>query len=115
MVGTWRDSWFEQGTRLFYVVSQADVDSILPLEIRPAPANVTRVFVGRMELVTARTMREVKDAIVGNDKATLAQYARFLRPIADRILADSAPADRVDLERAVTTCFASINSAGACN
>jgi len=115
MVGTWRDSWFEQGTRLFYVVSERAVDSILPLEIRPAPANVTRVFVGRMELVTAATKQEVKDAIAGNDKATLTQYARFLRPIADRILADSAPADRARLERAVTTCLASINSAGGCN
>ena len=72
-------------------------------------------FVGRMELVTAATKREVKDAIAGNDRATLAQYARFLRPIADRILADSAPADRAGLERAVTTCLASINSAGGCN
>ena len=115
MVGTWRDSWFEQGTRLFYVVSQETVDSILPLEIRPAPGNVTRVFVGRMELVTAATKQEVKDAIAGHDKATLAQYARFLRPITDRILADSAPADRARLERAVTTCLASINSAGGCN
>jgi hypothetical protein len=113
MVETWRDSWFEQGSRLFYVVSQAAVASILPLEIQPAPANVTRVFVGRMELVTAATKREVKDAIAGNDKATLAQYARFLRPIAARILADSAPADR--LEQAVTTCFESINPAGGCN
>ena len=68
-----------------------------------------------MELVTAATKQEAKDAIAGNDKATLTQYARFLRPIADRILADSAPADRARLERAVTTCLASINSAGGCN
>jgi hypothetical protein len=115
MVETWRDSWFEQGTRLFYVVSQTAVDSILPLEIHPAPANVTRVFVGRMELVTAATKREVKDAITGNNKATLAQYRRFLRPIAARILADSTPAERARLEQAVTTCFESINPAGACN
>jgi hypothetical protein len=117
MVQTWRDSWFEQGTRLFYVVSRGTVDSILPLEIQPQPADVTRVFVGRMELVTAATKREVKDAIVGNDTATLAQYARFLRPIVDGILADSdsAPVERARLERGLTTYAASIRPASACN
>lgn len=115
MVETWRDSWFEHGSRLFYIVSRAAVDSILPLEIQPEPADLTRVFVGRMELVTAATEREVKDAIVGNDKTTLAQYARFLRPIADRVLADSAPADRARLERRLATYFASIAPASGCN
>ena len=117
MVETWRDSWFEQGTRLFYIVSRAAVDSILPLEIQPQPADVTRVFVGRMELVTAATKREVKDAIGGNDKATLAQYARFLRPIVDGILADSdsAPVDRARLERGLKTYAASISPASGCN
>ena len=68
MVETWRDSWFEQGTRLFYVVSRAIVDSLLPIEIQPKPAELTRVFVGRIELVTAATEREVREAIAGNDR-----------------------------------------------
>ena len=38
MVETWRDSWFEQGTRVFYIVPRPDVDAILPLRITPAPA-----------------------------------------------------------------------------
>lgn len=50
MVETWRDAWFGEGTRLFYVVSQNTIDSILPLEIEPVPAGVVRVFVGRVEL-----------------------------------------------------------------
>jgi hypothetical protein len=115
MVETWRDSWFEQGTRLFYVVSRAAVDSILPLEVQPEPADLTRVFVGRMELVTAATEREVRDGIAGNDKATLSQYARFLRPIADRLLADMGPADRARLERGLAAYFASIGPAGRCS
>ena len=50
MVETWRDAWFEQGTRLFYLASRAMVDAVLPLEIEPHPLDVTRVFVGRLEL-----------------------------------------------------------------
>jgi hypothetical protein len=50
MVKTWRDSWFGEGTRLFYVVSRNAIDSILPLEIDPIPVDVVRVFVGRLEL-----------------------------------------------------------------
>jgi hypothetical protein len=30
MVETWRDSWFEEGTRLFYFLPQVTVDRILP-------------------------------------------------------------------------------------
>ena len=33
MVETWRDSWFEEGTRLFYIVPQASIDGVLPLDI----------------------------------------------------------------------------------
>jgi hypothetical protein len=50
MVDTWRDSWFGEGTRLFYIVSRRAVDATLPLEIDPVPVNVVRVFVGRLEL-----------------------------------------------------------------
>ena len=35
MVDTWRDSWFEEGTRLLYIVPRATVDAMLPLEITP--------------------------------------------------------------------------------
>ena len=55
MVETWRDSWFEPGRRIFYVVPRATIESILPLDIKPAPASIARVFVGRIELMTAQT------------------------------------------------------------
>ena len=38
MVDSWRGSWFEQGTRLFYIVSGEAVDAILPLQINPKPS-----------------------------------------------------------------------------
>jgi hypothetical protein len=84
MVDTWKDSWFEEGARLLYIVPARDVDEILPLAISPRPAAITRVFVGRIELVTPATIRDVKAAIASNDRAMLARYSRFLQPIAAR-------------------------------
>jgi hypothetical protein len=47
MVETWRDSWFEEGSRLIYILPTPAVDGILPLQIDPAPSATVRVFVGR--------------------------------------------------------------------
>jgi len=71
MIESWRDSWFEEGTRLFHIVPRTAIDAILPLEIDPTPAGVARVFVGRMELVTPATEKEIKDALLANDVAAL--------------------------------------------
>jgi len=84
MVNTWKDSWFEEGSRLLYIVSPVDVNGILPLKLSPRPSAITRVFVGRMELVTPATIRDVKTAAASGDRAVLAKYARFLQPIAER-------------------------------
>lgn len=93
MVETWKDSWFEEGARLLYVVPRAEVDAILPLTIAPAPSEVARVFVGRIELMTPATLRDVRAAIASNDRAVLARYGRFLQPIAERAgLGASVPA-----------------------
>jgi hypothetical protein len=92
MLDTWHDSWFEEGTRVFYLLPREKVDAVLPLQITPAPANVARVFVGRMEVIDAATTDAVQSALETNDGATLARYARFLNPIADRIVARGADA-----------------------
>lgn len=81
MLNTWRDSWFEEGSRLFYIVPRHFVDGILPLSIQPPPAKISRVFVGRLELVTPVTERAIATALAANDRATLAQFGRFLEPI----------------------------------
>jgi hypothetical protein len=85
MVETWRDSWFEEGTRLFYIVPAAMVDEILPLTIQPKPANVVRVFVGRVEVFTPSTIKAVEKAVNSNDKTVIATYGRFLGPILERV------------------------------
>jgi len=85
MIETWRDSWFEEGTRLFYIFSKQSVDSVLPLTIQPAPGEVRRVFVGRMEIITPEIQNDVRQALALKDLSTLERYGRFLQPIAQRI------------------------------
>lgn len=89
MIATWRDSWFENGARVIYIVPRQTVDSVLPLEIDPAPVQVTRVFVGRIELITPEIEREVEAALSANNRCELERYGRFLDPIFARIAADS--------------------------
>ena len=81
MVDTWRDSWFEQGARVFYIVPSKTVDTLLPLEVHPKPVSVARAFVGRMEVFTPRTLEEVRLAVESLDRTTLKTYGRFLEPI----------------------------------
>ncbi len=53
MLETWRLSYFDsEGLRLFFLLPQSWTDSHLPLSIS-APATVTRVMVGRVELVSS--------------------------------------------------------------
>ena len=102
MLETWRDSWFEDGVRVFYLVPPMQVDAILPLEISPSPAHVARVFVGRMDVLTAATESAVERAITARDATTLDRYGRFLGPIADRLMARSASASERERVRAAT-------------
>jgi hypothetical protein len=52
MLATWKLSYFESaGLRMFFLLPQAWTDAQLPLTIS-TPARVTRVMVGRIELVT---------------------------------------------------------------
>lgn len=85
MIETWRDSWFEPGLRLFYIVPRAAIDDVLPLEVTPAPASVARVFVGRIELITPAMADEVRTALAARDGATIRKYGRFLHPVLNRL------------------------------
>jgi hypothetical protein len=96
MLETWKNSWFEEGSRLIYIVPRSFVDSVLPLRISPAPATTTRVFVGRLELVTPATERAVESAFVSNDQLTLAKYHRFLEPILSTMIQKSTDQARAE-------------------
>jgi hypothetical protein len=78
MIETWRDSWFEEGIRLFYIVPRTMVDTLLPLEIKPAPALTARVFVGRIEMLSPETRKIIAEASAAGDTQRLAKFGRFL-------------------------------------
>jgi hypothetical protein len=110
MVQTWRDSWFEEGSRLLYIVPPEFVNTVLPLTIKPAPTQTTRVFVGRLELVTPATASAVENAFAQHDRATLAKYARFLEPILKTMIestldSNKAQEFRNDLQLCYTSQF----------
>ncbi len=80
MIETWRDSWFEEGMRLFYIVPSATVDRVLPLEINPAPVSTARVFVGRIEMLSPAVRETIDAASKAGDVQRLAKFGRFLGP-----------------------------------
>jgi hypothetical protein len=92
MVTTWRDSWFEEGSRLFYIVPSGFIENVLPVSIDPAPAQIVRVFVGRLEIVTPATIQAVETAVASNDEAALNKYSRFLEPILQVVKASRSEA-----------------------
>ena len=98
MIATWRDSWFEDDTRLFYIVPPAMVDRVLPLDVDPKPASIARVFVGRVELITSSEINVVAKALDEKDHDVLERYGRLLGPIGDRVLAKtSEPEARAEM------------------
>ncbi len=81
MIATWQNSWFEEGSRLLYLLPASSIKTLLPLAVRPSPASTVRVFVGRLELVTPATEKAVEHAFAVHDQKTLDKYHRFLEPI----------------------------------
>lgn len=97
MVETWRDSWFEEGSRLLYIVPEKFVNKILPLTINPVPEQTVRVFVGRLELVTPETQHAVQQAFATHNQMALQKYGRFLEPILQSMI--NSEADRAKVEK----------------
>jgi hypothetical protein len=99
MVETWRDSWFEEGSRLLYFVPEKFLSSVLPLTINPPPAQMVRVFVGRLELITPTTKKAVQHALATHDGAALAKYGRFLEPILQAMIKNESDAAKLRVLR----------------
>ena len=108
MIETWRDSWFEEGSRLLYVVPDGFLSSVLPLSIKPVPDQTVRVFVGRLELITPATETSVEQAYAQHDADTLKKYGRFLEPILNTMIAkESNPARIRKLQANLNTFYTS--------
>ena len=73
MVATWNKSWFaEPGIRVLYMVPARITDEILPLHIDPAPQEMLRVLVGRMEIMSPAFERQVATVV---SKSATARHA----------------------------------------
>jgi hypothetical protein len=114
MVRTWARSWFAaEGTRVLYLVPRPTTDAILPLSITPAPDELTRVLVGRIEVLTPAVEHEVEDALrarasgdAGKKSAAdarLARFDRFLEPVLRRAKARTEDAAVRDAASALLT------------
>jgi hypothetical protein len=74
---------------------------MLPLTVTSAPASLTRVFVGRMEIITPALVDAARTAIALDDALALERMGRFLGPIADRFgdTGSTAASTRAALDR----------------
>lgn len=108
MVETWGDHWFEPGLRVFYLVPRARTDELLPLTLEPAPDELVRVLVGRLELITPALRQRVKALVSGltSNKVdervraikALKREGRFAEPVLIELAAEMTPAQRALLE-----------------
>jgi hypothetical protein len=95
MVATWRDFWFEDGLRVFYLVPRGITDDTIRLSISPSPDETVRVLVGRMEILTPELEQQITDQVrkladrskTVSDAAMveLRRLGRFARPVLERL------------------------------
>ena len=114
MIETWKDSWFEEGLRVFYVLSRKSTDKILPLTVQPKPKETVRVMVGRTEVITPEMEQDVRKQVGflrSNSKEVreaaqnhLKKYGRFYEPILKSILETEKNAKvRAQIEKLIET------------
>jgi hypothetical protein len=117
MIKTWRNSWFEAGMRVFYILPRSTTDAVLPITIDPQPDELVRVLVGRTEVITPELEKSVKEQVSNLNApspaaraeaaAAIKKYGRFSEPILKRILADeSDPTLRARIKRLIETSAA---------
>jgi len=95
MLKTWRDSWFEEGLRVFYVLPRNTTDAVLPITIDPQPTQLVRVLVGRIEIITPEMESAIRAEIQRlNDpspdvraaaRTALRKQGRFAEPVVKRL------------------------------
>jgi hypothetical protein len=90
MVETWRDSWFEEGLRVLYLVPREFVDRMLPLEITPRPREIARVFMGRAEILAPEHREALARAVAEGNFVGFEGYGRFFTAFARQVLNPSA-------------------------
>jgi hypothetical protein len=97
MVNTWASSYFKtEGVRLLFVLPQSWTDRFIPMRVTPAPQQLVRVMVGRMELLGPEREKRAERAVsllASPDASerewgfeTLRSEGRYVEPIVRRTL-----------------------------
>lgn len=110
MLDTWRNSWFEEGLRVFYIMPRKTTDAILPIDIDPQPEELVRVLVGRTELLTPemektvtaqlRTLNDPSLRVRQTALKEINRYGRFTESLLTQILSHTSdPQVKTEVER----------------
>jgi hypothetical protein len=82
LLETWSESYFKStGLRLFFVLPQAWTDSQLPLTVSPT-AQITRVMVGRIEIVTPKQRVLLAKITAGHDPGVVKDFVNRAMQVA---------------------------------
>jgi len=114
MIKTWRNSWFEEGLRVFYVLPRKTTDEVLPISINPSPTQLVRVLVGRTELITPEMEKAVRKQVSLLSDASpkvreearmeIQRRGRFAEPILKHMLDDETePAMRARIKQTIAS------------
>jgi len=120
LVKIWGDDFFTTpGDRLFYIMPQAQVDAMLPLQITPAPASQARVLIAWVELSTTTTEEQVLALVeqLGSDdfaereaaEAALVEIDRFAEAILRRIVRETKDEE---IPSGPSACWSGWNTSG---
>jgi hypothetical protein len=97
MVNTWTNSYFQSdGIRALFVLPQSWTDAFIPMTVTPAPRQIVRVMVGRLELLTPEREKlaenAVRDLTSGESSKRqqafqfLHEQGRYVEPIVRRVM-----------------------------
>lgn len=83
MVNTWKRQWFTTpGVRLLYLVPQKWTDASIPLSVSPAPEQMLRVMMIRVEVISPELeAADVEKAKLLGDAATEAEAAGYFKAL----------------------------------
>jgi hypothetical protein len=98
MVDTWERSYFRNdGLRVLSVLPRPAVDAAIPIDIKPAPQELVRVMVGRVEVLTPEGEQRLEKTVAelgsqdererGAAEAALAKFGRLREPVLRRVMA----------------------------
>lgn len=65
MIDTWENGYFQTpGLRVLYILSQGEVEEILPATLTPKPLSFERVFVGRLEVLLESEENQLLNSLI---------------------------------------------------